>query len=67
MDSPWYQRWSVWRRVLLGVAGVLALIPQFFVLADPQARLVAFAIAVINLALSFVPDQAVARVTGLKV
>lgn len=50
------QSWAFWRRVLLFVAGVLALVPQFFVLADDKARLVAFVIAVINLAISFLPD-----------
>ena len=63
----WYQQWSVWRRVLLFVAGVLALVPQFFSLGGPQAQAVAFAIAVVNLALSMLPDQAVARVTGLNI
>lgn len=67
METPWYQQWGVWRRVLLFVAGVLALVPQFFALPIQQAQTVAFIIAVINLALSFVPDKAVARVTGLKV
>ena len=60
------QSWSTWRRVLMFVAGVLALVPQFFPLAPQWASAVAFAIAVINLALSFLPDAAVARVTGLK-
>lgn len=59
--------WAVWRRVLLFLAGVLALAPQFFALTPPWAQGVAFAIAVINLALSFIPDAAVARVTGLSV
>ena len=62
-----WQSWGFWRRALLFVAGVLALVPQFFALPSQQAQAVAFAIAVINLALSFVPDQAVAKVTGLRV
>ena len=63
----WYQQWGVWRRVLLFVAGVLALVPQFFTLAPQGASAVAFAIAVVNLALSMLPDAAVARVTGLNI
>lgn len=60
------QSWSFWRRVLLFVAGVLALVPQFFSLTPPWAQAVAFGIAVVNLALSFLPDAAVAKVTGLQ-
>lgn len=63
----WYQQWSVWRRVLLFVAGVLALVPQFFTLTQQQGQVVAFITAVIALALSFIPDAAVQRVTGLRV
>ena len=60
------QSWAFWRRVLMFVAGVLALVPQFFTLPSQQAQVVAFVIAIINLALSFIPDSAVARVTGLR-
>ena len=67
METPWYQSWAFWRRVLMFVAGVLALVPQFFTLPTQQAQVVAFAIALVNLALSFVPDSVVARVTGLDV
>lgn len=67
MDNPWYARWYVWRRVLLFVAGVLALVPQFFTLTVQQGQVVAFITAVIALALSMLPDAAVARVTGLNV
>ena len=35
---PWYQQWSVWRRILMFVAGVLALVPQFFTLPSQQAQ-----------------------------
>ena len=49
------------------VAGVLALVPQFFTLPTQQAQVVAFVIAIINLALSFIPDSVVERVTGLTV
>ena len=48
------------------VAGVLALVPQFFTLTAQQAQLVAFAGALIALALSFIPDATVAKVTGLR-
>ena len=61
------QSWGFWRRVLMFVAGVLALVPQFFTLPTQQAQVVAFVIAIINLALSFIPDSVVARVTGLTV
>ena len=67
METPWYQSWAFWRRVLMFVAGVLALVPQFFTLPTQQAQVVAFVIAIINLALSFIPDGVVARVTGLDV
>ena len=67
METPWYQSWAFWRRVLMFVAGVLALVPQFFTLPSQQAQVVAFVIAIINLALSFIPDSVVARVTGLTV
>ena len=67
METPWYQSWAFWRRVLMFVAGVLALVPQFFTLPSQQAQVVAFVIAIINLALSFIPDGVVARVTGLDV
>ena len=60
------QSWGFWRRVLMFVAGVLALVPQFFALSPQWASAVAFIIAVISLALSFIPDSAVARVTGLR-
>ena len=66
METPWYQSWAFWRRVLMFVAGVLALVPQFFTLPTQQAQVVAFVIAIINLALSFIPDSVVERVTGLK-
>lgn len=61
------QSWAFWRRVLMFVAGVLALVPQFFTLTAQQGQLVAFVTAVIALALSFIPDAAVAKVTGMKV
>ena len=67
METPWYQSWAFWRRVLMFVAGVLALVPQFFTLPTQQAQVVAFVIAIINLALSFIPDGVVERVTGLTV
>jgi len=67
METPWYQSWAFWRRVLMFVAGVLALVPQFFTLPTQQAQVVAFVIAIINLALSFIPDSVVERVTGLTV
>ena len=67
METPWYQSWAFWRRVLMFVAGVLALVPQFFTLPTQQAQVVAFVIAIINLALSMLPDAAVAKVTGLNV
>ena len=66
METPWYQSWAFWRRVLMFVAGVLALVPQFFTLTAQQAQLVAFAGALIALALSFIPDATVAKVTGLR-
>ena len=66
METPWYQSWAFWRRVLMFVAGVLALVPQFFTLPTQQAQVVAFVIAIINLALSFIPDGVVERVTGLR-
>lgn len=61
------QSWGFWRRVLMFLSGALALLPQFFTLTGQQAQLVAFAIAFIGLALSFIPDQAIAKVTGLRV
>ena len=61
------QSWAFWRRVLMFVAGVLTLVPQFFTLPTQQAQVVAFVIAIINLALSFIPDSVVERVTGLTV
>ena len=61
------QSWAFWRRVLMFVAGVLALVPQFFTLTAQQGQLVAFAGALIALALSFIPDSAIARLTGLDV
>lgn len=67
METPWYQKWGNWRRVLLIAAGILGLVPQFFVLADQPARWIAFGIAVCNLLIGFLPDKAVARVTGLEV
>jgi VIT1/CCC1 family predicted Fe2+/Mn2+ transporter len=61
------QSWGFWRRVLMFVAGVLALVPQFFALSPQWASVVAFIIAVISLALSFIPDSAVAQITELQV
>ena len=67
VETPLRRTWGLWRRVLMFVAGVLALVPQFFTLPTQQAKVVASVIAIINLALSFIPDGAVERVTGLTV
>ena len=67
VETPLWRTWGFWRRVLMFVAGVLALVPQFFTLPTQQAQVVAFVIAIINLALSFIPDSVVERVTGLTV
>jgi hypothetical protein len=67
METPWYQSWGFWRRVLMFVSAALALVPQFFTLTSQQGQLVAFAIAFIGLALSFIPDQVVNKLTGLRV
>lgn len=63
----WYQSWGFWRRALAFVLGVLALVPQFFPLAPQQGAYFQFAAAVITLLLTFIPDAAVAKLTGLRV
>jgi hypothetical protein len=60
------QSWSFWRRALNIAIGILALVPTYFILSDPQTRLVAFTIAALNILLGAIPDSAVARVTGLR-
>lgn len=59
--------WGFWRRALMFLSGALALLPQFFTLTSQQGQWVAFAIAFIGLALSFIPDQVVNKLTGLRV
>ena len=60
------QSWAFWRRVLAFVLGVVGLVPQFFPLTSQQAAAFQFAAAVITLLLTFIPDETIARVTGLK-
>ena len=67
METPWYQKWAVWRRAILFVAGALGLALQNFQFTPQTAAVIGYIIAVLNLALSFIPDQAIARVTGLRV
>ena len=67
METPWYRQWGVWRRVFNIIIGILALVPQYFILTDPQTRTVAFVVAALNILLGAIPDSMVSRVTGLKV
>ena len=67
METPWYQKWTIWRRVFNIVIGILALVPQYFILTDPQTRAVAFVVAALNILLGAIPDSVVQRVTGLRV
>ena len=60
------QSWGFWRRVILFVAGALGLALQNFQFTPQTAAVIGYIIAVLNLALSFIPDSAVARVTGLR-
>lgn len=66
MATPWYKRWEVWKRVLLGLAGALTLAGQMLSVTTQQGQVIAYLVAVLNLAISLLPDQAVARVTGLR-
>ncbi len=60
-ETPWWRRFEVWRRALMVVAGVLALVPQYFTLPPLAAQAIAFAIAVVNLVLGLLPQKALAR------
>jgi hypothetical protein len=66
METPWYQQWGVWRRIILFVAGAVGLALQNFSFTVQQVALLTYVIAVLNLLLSMIPDAVVARVTGLK-
>ena len=61
------QSWGFWRRVILFVAGALGLALQNFQFTPQTAAVIGYVIAVLNLALSFIPDSVVERVTGLTV
>lgn len=56
-DVPRWKTWAFWRRVTAFGGAALLLVPQFFVLSDDRARLVAFLVALLNLAISFMPDE----------
>ena len=66
-ETPLWQTWGFWRRVLLFTAGVLTLAGQMLSVTSEQARWLAFGVAVVNLAISLLPDAAVARVTRLAI
>lgn len=67
IDPRFYLYWSFWRRVLLFLAGGAALVSQSPVVTLQQAQWLALAVAVLNLAISLLPDAAVGAVTPLKV
>lgn len=62
IDPNAWKYWYFWRRVLLFVAGVAGLAGQMLSVTSQQAQYLAFGVAVINLALSLIPDAAVDRV-----
>ena len=66
-ETPLWQTWGFWRRVLLFTAGVLTLAGQMLSVTSEQAKWLAFGVAVVNLAISLLTDAAVARVTRLAV
>lgn len=74
IDPHFYRYWSFWKRVLLFAAGVaglagttLAVTPQLSCgVTAQQAQWLAFAVAVLNLAISLLPDAAVEAVTPLR-
>lgn len=67
IDPRFYLYWSFWRRVLLFLAGAAALVSQSPVVTAQQGQWLALAVAVLNLAISLLPDAAVGAVTPLKV
>lgn len=66
IDPRFYLYWSFWRRVLLFLAGAAALVSQSPVVTTQQGQWLALAVAVLNLAISLIPDAAVDKLTPLK-
>ena len=63
MDGPLWQTWGFWRRVLLFIAGAATIAGQVFALVGRDAQIVAYVVALVNLALSLIPDSAVTKMT----
>ena len=61
MDVPLWRTWHCWRRVLLFVSGAATLAGQIFMLAGRDAQIVAYVVALVNLALSLIPDDVAVR------
>lgn len=53
--------WGFWRRVLLFIAGVLGLASQMLSVTAQQVQWLTFGVAVVNLALSLLPDDVAVR------
>lgn len=66
IDPHFYRYWSFWKRVLLFAAGVAGLAGTTLAVTAQQAQWLAFAVAVLNLAISLLPDAAVEAVTPLR-
>lgn len=66
IDPNFYKYWSFWRRVLLFMAGAATLAGQTLAVTPQQAQVLAFAVAVLTLAMSLLPDSAVEAVTPLR-
>ena len=66
IDPHFYRYWSFWKRVLLFAAGVAGLAGTALAVTAQQAQWLAFAVAVLNLAISLLPDAAVEAVTPLR-
>jgi hypothetical protein len=62
IDPNAWRYWYFWRRILLFAAGIAGLAGQMLTVSASQAQYLAFGVAVINLALSLIPDAAVDRV-----
>ena len=65
IDPNAWRYWYFWRRVLMFAAGVAGLVSQSPVVTGTQVQWLTLAVAVINLALSLIPDSAVDRVMPL--
>jgi len=67
IDLNAWRYWYFWRRVLMFAAGVAGLVSQSALVTGTQVQWLTLGVAVINLALSLIPDAAVDKLTPLRV